>query len=306
MLPLKTRDQAITSTKITLATQEMVEKSIATGLKIHNHVVKVTQISRAKVLGTPQCFKCFSFDHETDTCNQEKRCLHCSEHHLYKECPNKSKKPKCANCKGAHKSNSNRCTIKKKYLIVPVSKKDPELVIIKNPESTYREAAIPTSNPWFSKSNKSHEIEKENMMAPSQTQPPCSQVQSNSSYSDCFNMALKFINPFEAFVEIQKAFGLKVVEMPASLKNKLKPEFGGEPLITPSTSDNSTQPPEPATPSTSSPTQSSVQRHQINDMTSLKNAMETYPDVFETLLNETKRETRNKDKQANKTTKKKK
>ena len=234
MLPLKSNEQAITSAKITLATQEMVEKTLATGLTIHKHKVNITQISRAKVLGTPQCFKCFGYEHETNNCNEERRCLHCSKHHLYKDCPNKTKKSTCANCKGAHKSNSNRCSIRKKYLIVPVSKKDREIVVIKNPESTYNEAAIPTTNPWFKKTNhQENERIDRTPIIPAPSSQPSSQNMPSTSYSDCFTMALKFVNPFEAFIEIQEAFGLKVVKMPDSLKNKLKPEFGGEIFVPP-------------------------------------------------------------------------
>ena len=46
-----------------------------------------------------------------------------------------------------------------------------------------------------------------------------------NNYSDCFSMALKFINPFKAFVELQKAFGLKVIEIPDTLQQELKPEY---------------------------------------------------------------------------------
>ena len=47
-------------------------------------------------------------------------------------------------------------------------------------------------------------------------------------------MALKFNKPFKAFVELQKAFGLKVIEIPDSLQQELKPEFGGNLFVPPS------------------------------------------------------------------------
>ena len=89
------------------------------------------------------------------------------------------------------------------------------------------------------KINKSQDNSKDNMtvlkhhnkpvprVVPSQTPPSnLSNIQLNTtSYSECFSMALKFNNPFEAFIEIQKAFGLTVVELPDKLKNDLKPEF---------------------------------------------------------------------------------
>ena len=231
MLPIKSEDQVLTSIKITLATQEMVDKTMSAGISICNHQVKITQISRARVLGTSQCFRCFSFDHPTESCQYEIKCLHCCENHLYKDCQNKSKRPTCANCNGAHKSNSNRCTIKKKHLIVPVSSKDPEIQIVKNPESTYKEASIPTTNPWFNK-NKNHDInpQQQNMNPvpnPSPSATPATSNNQTANYSDVLNMALKFNNWTLAFTELQKAFGLPPVQIPNSIINDLKPEFAG-------------------------------------------------------------------------------
>ena len=55
-------------------------------------------MSSAKVLGSPQCFKCFSYDLEPDNCQVAYIiCLHCTENHLYKDCSNKSKSQTCNN-----------------------------------------------------------------------------------------------------------------------------------------------------------------------------------------------------------------
>ena len=237
MLPIKSEDQVLTSIKITLATQEMVDKTMSAGISICNHQVKITQISRARVLGTSQCFRCFSFDHPTESCQYEIKCLHCCENHLYKDCQNKSKRPTCANYNGAHKSNSNRCPIKKKHLIVPVSSKDPEILIVKNPESTYKEAAIPSNNPWFNK-NKNHgniaqqqNLEPVPKTTPSPSAVPATSTNQSANYSDVLNMALKFNNWTLAFTELQKAFGLPPVQIPNSIINDLKPEFAGNSSI---------------------------------------------------------------------------
>ena len=249
MLPLKSEEQTLTSIKISLATQDMVDKTLSNGLTLCYHSINVTHISRAKVLGTPQCFNCFSFDHDTGSCNNNKKCLHCTEHHLYKNCPNKSKAPTCANCSGKHKSNSNKCNIRKKFLVVPISKKDPEYVIIKNPESNYHDNT-PTSNPWFSKNKPSINKTQDNSNnmtvlqhpnkkpvprpAPfSVSNQPASQQTQTTSYSDVLNIALKFNNWTFAFSELQKAFGLPVVNIPNSILNDLKPEFSGTSSIPP-------------------------------------------------------------------------
>ena len=56
---------------------------------------------------------------------------------------------------------------------------------------------------------------------------------SNVSYNDCLNMALKFNNWAKAYTEFQKSFGLPIVEIPESIINDLKPEFAtNEPLQT--------------------------------------------------------------------------
>ena len=243
LLPLKSKDQILTSIKISLATQEMVDKTLSEGLSFCNHKIAITQISRAKVLGTHQCFNCFSFDHPTESCNKDKKCLHCGENHLYKHCPNKTKNPKCANCSGNHKPNSNRCNTRKKYLIIPVSDKDPDVLIVKNPESNYTDN-IPTSNPWFNKEKNKTSLQgssKDNFTVlkhqnkpiprpapfsvPSSSADP--QITPTTSYSDVLNMALKFNNWSLAFKELQKAFGLPLVLIPDSIVNDLKPEYTG-------------------------------------------------------------------------------
>ncbi|XP_023221194.1 uncharacterized protein LOC111622954 [Centruroides sculpturatus] len=47
-----------------------------------------------------QCFRCNEFNHTAKECpHSEPTCSHCSEAHLYKECPNKDREPTCNNCK---------------------------------------------------------------------------------------------------------------------------------------------------------------------------------------------------------------
>ena len=69
VLPLKKENQQLTSMKITMATQEMADIAILNELKIYDHDILITQISKAKILGSPQCIKCFTFDHTSETCN---------------------------------------------------------------------------------------------------------------------------------------------------------------------------------------------------------------------------------------------
>ena len=53
VLPLKNNEQQITSVKILFATQEMVGYTIKNRLKILEHKTNISQISRARVLGSP-------------------------------------------------------------------------------------------------------------------------------------------------------------------------------------------------------------------------------------------------------------
>ena len=217
VLPLKNENQQLISIKITMANQEMVNIAISNGLKIYDHSILITEISRAKTLGSHQCIKCFIFDHTSETCNAIAKCLHCAKEHLYKDCPNKSKHPTCGNCKGSHKSNSNKCPVRIKHLIVPIAKKDPEIIVIKNPESTYKKVSIPSNNPWFNQKKQKRPdanttssnmtvLNHKNKPVPRVAPTPImtnetSLIQINTTtYSDCFNMALKFNNTFKAFV----------------------------------------------------------------------------------------------------------
>ena len=51
------------------------------------------------------------------------------------------------------------------------------------------------------------------------------QIISSASYSDRFNIAVKFNNWAKAFSELQKAFELKIVETPESIKHDLRTDI---------------------------------------------------------------------------------
>ena len=252
IIPLKKADQTVISAKITLATQDMVSNAIKNGIILPNHKIEFSQISRSKILGTPQCNRCYKFDHITNDCSSPIICLHCTGEHTYKNCDRKSNSPKCANCNGAHKPISNKCPIRKQHLIIPMSTQDPEIKFVRNPESSYTDANIPTTNPWFTKKSQSEPQKSSNMTilqhktkpvprpapfsvvnqpsspsAPQAVSSPDPTSTSKISYSECFEMALKFNNVFKAFNELQAAFGLAVVNIPQSLQDDLKPEFAG-------------------------------------------------------------------------------
>jgi len=65
-----------------------------------------------------QCFKCQGFRHNARECKGTQKCLLCSGHHWYKNCPNRDGKRCCTNCKGEHASTDSACPyMKKEYEI---------------------------------------------------------------------------------------------------------------------------------------------------------------------------------------------
>ena len=45
-----------------------------------------------------RCFKCQKFGHISTKYQSGEKCGHCSEDHLFRDCPNKNQESKCANC----------------------------------------------------------------------------------------------------------------------------------------------------------------------------------------------------------------
>ena len=66
---------------------------------------------------------------------------------------------------------------------------------------------------------------------PSPSATPATSTNPSANYSDVLNMALKFNNWTLAFTELQKAFGLPLVQIPNTIINDLKPEFAGNSSI---------------------------------------------------------------------------
>ncbi|GBN59638.1 Nucleic-acid-binding protein from transposon X-element [Araneus ventricosus] len=59
-----------------------------------------------------QCFNCQRWNHGSNGCKLNPRCVVCSENHPSKECPLKGQKsntPKCANCNGPHTASYRGC-----------------------------------------------------------------------------------------------------------------------------------------------------------------------------------------------------
>ena len=260
IIPPKSIFQKTASFKVTVATQKMASFAISKGFKVLNKYINPTQLTRSKILNTSQCSKCQAFNHGYNGCKNIKNvCPHCSLDHELKNCHNKKKPALCNNCGGSHRTTSNSCPIKQKYLIIPTSFHDKDKINLRiNPESSYyNEAPAPTNNPWsahhsnipHNSNNPPPPIPPYNQtnfpslpanrapLLPTPNFPPNSHHDNSNStainqahplisYEQCFAMATKFIDwPF-AFKELQKAFNISpVISIPSSLHNQLKPDF---------------------------------------------------------------------------------
>ena len=63
-----------------------------------------------------RCFKCHKFDHISAKCQSAEKCGHCSENHLFRDCPNKNQESKCAKCNLKHPANYTQCDVYIKQL----------------------------------------------------------------------------------------------------------------------------------------------------------------------------------------------
>ena len=58
-----------------------------------------------------RCFKCQKFGHISAKCQSAEKCGHCSENHLFRDCPNKNQESKCANCNLKQLANHIQCDV---------------------------------------------------------------------------------------------------------------------------------------------------------------------------------------------------
>ena len=63
-----------------------------------------------------RCFKCQNFGHISAKCQSGEKFGHCSENHLFRDCPNENQESKCANCNLNHPANYIQCDVYIKQL----------------------------------------------------------------------------------------------------------------------------------------------------------------------------------------------
>lgn len=67
--------------------------------------------------GPPQCHRCLGFNHSSQHCRRNLRCLRCGEAHIKEDCPrSREEAPRCANCKGEHIACYGGCPVRKQVI----------------------------------------------------------------------------------------------------------------------------------------------------------------------------------------------
>lgn len=100
-----------------------------------NYCIVEVEIRR-KSKEIPQCKKCQLYGHTRNYCQSQDRCVKCTGHHLYTQCPKRPEEdPQCVNCLEKHPENYKGCSY---YL--KISKKPPFNTSIRTPDKLYSEA----------------------------------------------------------------------------------------------------------------------------------------------------------------------
>lgn len=82
------------------------------GMKL-SYERSITRLTKKPYMKIPQCPRCFSFEHESDSCPKTVRtCYHCGEEgHAGEECS--TSYVRCANCRGDHVAFAFKCPVRK-------------------------------------------------------------------------------------------------------------------------------------------------------------------------------------------------
>ena len=87
--------------KIVLKSENDLGKALHQGLFIDSIYYKTIPFLQNGIQ-IIRCFKCQKFGHISAKCQSGEKYGHCSENHLFRDCPNKNQESKCANCNLNH------------------------------------------------------------------------------------------------------------------------------------------------------------------------------------------------------------
>lgn len=84
-------------------------KQILSLEKLNYSIVEVELRRKSKEI--PQCKRCQLYGHTRNYCQSQPRCVKCTGHHLYNNCPKKpGEDPQCCNCLEKHPANHKGCS----------------------------------------------------------------------------------------------------------------------------------------------------------------------------------------------------
>ena len=101
--------------KIVLKSENDLGKALHQGLFIDSIYYKTIPFVQNRTQFI-RCFKCHKFGHISAECQSGEKCGHCSENQLFRDCPNKNRESKCANCNQNHPANYIQCDVYIKQL----------------------------------------------------------------------------------------------------------------------------------------------------------------------------------------------
>ncbi|GFX78941.1 nucleic-acid-binding protein from transposon X-element [Trichonephila clavipes] len=150
-------DQGFTDTKVSqligrITKQKLPVFMITLPRNIHN--AKIFQLKTLGYLsirvegyegtGVTQCYKCNRFNHTSDNCHMNPRCLKCGEAHQTKDCPiQRTETAYCINCQAyGHMANYSKCPLFPKPRKGTATRNNYSTVVdsIVRPNTTYAQA----------------------------------------------------------------------------------------------------------------------------------------------------------------------
>ena len=112
---LKRDSTKLGTVKVVLKSENDLGKARHQGLFINSIYYKSIPFVQNGIQSI-RCFKYRKVGHISAKCQSGEKCGHCSENHLFRDCPNKNQESKCANCNINHPANYIQCYVYIKQL----------------------------------------------------------------------------------------------------------------------------------------------------------------------------------------------
>lgn len=169
--------------------------------KFMHAIVTVEQRRRPRDI--PQCTRCQRYGHTKNYCRLKPRCVKCTGHHLYSECPKRpNEAPTCINCGGNHSANYKGCKYYTdlKQKIASNTQRITRQPNITNSQPTPIQTSqpTPTQSSNFTQSTQNHTRSYANVTqnGREQTSQPSNNLGNTFNMSTIFDTILQFIQPY--------------------------------------------------------------------------------------------------------------